>query len=63
MYRNWFRHSEQFLYTTCSPKVLQKEELLIKIYLYSGPNAQANAERLMSRIPSETHVINLQVNN
>ena len=36
MYRNCFRHSEQFLYTTCSPHVLQKEELLIKIYLYSA---------------------------
>ena len=33
-YRNCFRHSEQFLYTTCSPHVLQKEELLTKIYLY-----------------------------
>ena len=27
-------HSEQFLYTTCSPYVVQKEELLTKIYLY-----------------------------
>ena len=27
-------HSEQFLYTTCSPHALQKEELLTKIYLY-----------------------------
>ena len=35
VYRNCFWHSEQFLYTTCSPHVLQKEELLIKIYLYS----------------------------
>ena len=26
-------NSEQFLYTTCSPHVLQKEELLTKIYL------------------------------
>ena len=34
VYRNCFRHSEQFLYTTCSPHVLQKEELLTKIYLY-----------------------------
>ena len=33
-YRNCFWHSEQFLYTTCSPHVLQKEELLTKIYLY-----------------------------
>ena len=32
--RNCFWHSEQFLYTTCSPRVLQKEELLTKIYLY-----------------------------
>jgi hypothetical protein len=32
--RNCFRHSEQILYTTCSPHVLQKEELLKKIYLY-----------------------------
>ena len=34
VYRNCFRHSEQFLYTTYSPHVLQKEELLTKIYLY-----------------------------
>ena len=33
MYRNCFWHSAQFLYT-CSPHVLQKEELLTKIYLY-----------------------------
>ena len=32
--RNSFWHSEQFLYSTCSPHVLQKEELLTKIYLY-----------------------------
>ena len=34
VYRNCFWHSEQFLYTTRSPHVLQKEELLTKIYLY-----------------------------
>ena len=34
VYRNCFWHSEQFLYTTCFPHVLQKEELLTKIYLY-----------------------------
>ena len=34
VYRNCFWHSEQFLYTTCSTYVLQKEELLTKIYLY-----------------------------
>ena len=34
VYRNCFWHSEQFLYTTYSPHVLQKEELLTKIYLY-----------------------------
>ena len=34
VYSNCFRHSEQFLYTTCSPHVLQEEELLTKIYLY-----------------------------
>ena len=33
LYRNCFWHSEQFLYTTCSPNVLQKEDLLTKIYL------------------------------
>ena len=33
VYRNSFWHSEQFLYTTCSPYILQKEELLTKIYL------------------------------
>ena len=34
VYRNCFWHSEQFLYTTCSPHVLQKEELLTKICLH-----------------------------
>ena len=34
VYRNCFWHSEQFLYTTCSPHVVQKEELLRKINLY-----------------------------
>ena len=34
MYRNCFRHSEQFLYITCSPHILQKEELLTKIFLH-----------------------------
>ena len=34
VYRNCFWHSEQFLYTTSSPHVLQKEELQTKIYLY-----------------------------
>ena len=34
VYRNCFWDSEQFLFTTCSPHVLQKEELLTKIYLY-----------------------------
>ena len=33
LYRNCFWYSEQFLYTTCFPRVLQKEELLTKIYL------------------------------
>ena len=33
VYRNCVWHSEQFLFTTCSPHVLQKEKLLIKIYL------------------------------
>ena len=31
---NCFWHSEQFLYMTCSAHVLQKEELLTKIYLH-----------------------------
>ena len=34
VYRNCFWHSEQFLYTTCSHHILQKGELLTKIYLY-----------------------------
>ena len=34
VYRNCFWHSEQFLYTTCSLHVRQKEDLLTKIYLY-----------------------------
>ena len=35
VYRNCFWHSEQYLYTTCSPHVLKKEEPLTKIYLYT----------------------------
>ena len=34
VYKTCFWHSEQYLYTTCSPHVLQKEWLLTKIYLY-----------------------------
>ena len=34
VYRNCFWHPEQFLYTTCFPHVLQKDEFLTKIYLY-----------------------------
>ena len=34
VYRNCFWHSEHFLYTTGSPHVLQKEELLTNIYLH-----------------------------
>ena len=33
-----------FLYTTCSPHVLQKEELLTKIYLYAQLNKHAANE-------------------
>ena len=40
VYRNCFCHSEQFLYTTCSPHVLQKEELRTKIYLYFAQKPQ-----------------------
>ena len=35
VYRYCFWHSEQFLCTTCSHHVLEKEERLTKIYLYS----------------------------
>ena len=35
VYRNCFRHSEEILYTTCSPHVLKKEEVLTKIDLYN----------------------------
>ena len=36
VYRDCFWHSERFLYTTCSPHVPEKEELLTKIYLYEN---------------------------
>ena len=36
--------SEQFLYTTCFPHVLQKEELLAKIYLYSEDDISTVSE-------------------
>ena len=35
MDKNCSECQKQFLYKTCSPQVLQKEELLTKIYLYS----------------------------
>ena len=44
VYRNCFWHSEQFLYTTCSPHVLQKEELLTKIYLYRWREKRAGCQ-------------------
>ena len=34
VFKNCSECQKQFLYTTCSPHVLQKEELLTKIYLY-----------------------------
>ena len=37
-------NSEQFLYTTCSPHVLQKEELLTNIYLFYGHGIQTPNE-------------------
>ena len=50
VYRNCFWHSEQFLYTTCSPHVLQKEGHLTKIYLYSLPrNTQMNRQKWNSK--------------
>ena len=41
VYRNCFWHSEQFLYTICSPHVVQKEELLTKNYLYNQSKCTA----------------------
>ena len=49
VYRNCFWHSDQFLYTTCSPYVLQKEELLTKIYLYY---VQCSVRILKLQVPS-----------
>ena len=46
MYRNCFWHSEQFLYT-CFPHVLQKEELLTKIYLYSEDDISTVSEEVI----------------
>ena len=37
VYTNCFWNSEQFLYTACSPHVLQKEELLTKICIFNSP--------------------------
>ena len=39
---------KQFLYTTCSPHVLQKEELLTKNYLYLVV-AMSNMKRALAR--------------
>ena len=38
MYKTCSECQKHFLYTTCSPHVLQKEELLTKIYLYRDDN-------------------------
>ena len=37
VYRNCFWHSEQFLYTTCSPHVLQKKSFWQRFTCTSGP--------------------------
>ena len=36
VYKNCSECQKQFLYTSCSPHVLQKEKLLAKIYLYKS---------------------------
>ena len=43
------------MYTTCSPRILQKEELLTKIYLCSGEIScrNQNTENQVSRTLSE----------
>ena len=41
LYIYCFWHSERFLYTTCSPHLLQKEELLINIYRRLIKSAEA----------------------
>ena len=50
VYRNCFWHSEQFLNTTCSPHVLQKEELLTKIYCTWEFKQYVNKNRLASKL-------------
>jgi len=58
VYRNCFLHSEQFLYTTCSPHVLQKEELLTKIYLYSSDtNRQSRISVLNQRFRQSVAIV------
>ena len=49
VYRNCFWHSEQFLYTICSPHVLQKEELLTKIYLYRAVGQDFSRFHILSQ--------------
>ena len=60
VYRNCFWYSEQFLYTTCSPHVLQKEELLTKIYLYEMDLCPIFANYQMSP-RKEYSLLNLKV--
>ena len=50
VYRNCFWHSEQFLYTTCSPHVLQKEVLLTKIYLYQGRKTWGRDQQVICQV-------------
>jgi hypothetical protein len=58
VYRNCFWHSEQFLYTTCSPHVLQNEELLKKIYLYSSDtNRQSRISVLNQRFRQSVAIV------
>ena len=50
VYRNCFWHSKQFLYTTCYCDVLQKEELLTKIYLYSETTDGKQFDILLEKV-------------
>ena len=59
MYKNCSEYQKQFLYTTCSSHVLQKEELLTKIYLYSYQNQKSQYKRRTTQI--ELTTVNIDI--
>ena len=62
VHRNCFWHSEQFLYTTWSPHVLQKE-VLTKIYLYNAIYIYRSIQKIKNNSYTGKPIFFLMKNN